>query len=296
MADAYIPATVRSADLEVAVAVTTNLCRDARKAHGLAPSSAIALGRLLTAAALVTVTSKRRGTTSLQIISRGRFRQIFADANHEGDLRGFVRKADLDLPVLDESERRRGVSLALLPGKLSVVRSDDTGQFTQSTTDLVSGEIDLDVEHFLAQSDQIPTVLECDVLPGPGEEIEAAGGVIVQALPGGNLERLAELRATLHAKKLIEALRAHPHDAPGLLKAILPEAVPVDHPRPLQWRCRCSHMRVLGALRMLSPTELAEMVQEKEATQVGCELCGASYTVEPDEITQLFLETVKAEG
>lgn len=298
MGDLCIKATLQAGRLEVAVATTSELCRAAQAAHGLAATSAIALGRLLTAAELVALTAKRRGTTSLQVLSRSRVKQIFADVTHEGHGRGFVRNPDLAFPLLagEQANGRRMIGLAVMPGKLSVVRSNGDGQYTQSTTELVSGEVDADVEHFLEKSDQIPTALTADVLIGAGERVETAGGVLIQGLPGADLVRLEQLRQILSGAGFADRLRANAADPLMLLRAIAPDARVVEEPAGIQWKCRCSRARVLEALKMLSPQELAEMVDEGEEVSVGCDLCGATYMVAASDIEQVFLSGIKAQG
>ncbi len=297
MADSAFTAAIRSAGLEVAVVTSLDVCKEAQKAHHLDLTPAIALGRLLTATALVALSSKRTGSTSLQVISNGRLRQIYADATHTGDLRGFTKNIQLNLPVTSSEELlgRRELKIALLPGKLHVVRAEGDGAFGQGTVDLISGEIDLDVEHFLHQSDQVPTALACDVLASPDDQILGAGGILVQALPGGDLERLAEIREAVHSRALVDVLR-NGGDGTAILAALAPGAVLVEAPRSIQWKCRCTREKVLGALALLHPSELASMVDREESAKVGCDLCGTQYVVEPAEIVQVFFGTIKAQG
>jgi molecular chaperone Hsp33 len=297
VADACIKAVIRAAQLEITVADTTDLCRNAQAAHSLAATSIIALGRLLTAASLVALTAKRRGTTSLQVLTRSRLRQIFADVTHDGHGRGFVKRTDLAFPVMsgEQANGRRNIALAVLPGKLSVVRSSGDGRYTQSTTDLVSGEVDADVDHFLEQSDQIPTALACDILMTE-DLVETAGGALIQGLPGGDGERLARLRSTLREEGFADKLRLHAGDPVALLRAIAPDATVIEAPAAIQWKCKCSKPRVLAALKMLSPQDLAELVAKGDDVRVGCDLCGASYEVSASDIEQVFLSGIKSQG
>lgn len=298
MGDLCIQAAIKSARLEVAVATTTHTCRDGKKAHGLAATPSIALGRLLTAAGLVALTSKRRGSTSLQVITPSRLKQVFVDATHTGNLRGFVRNTSLNLPLVSSEQQRgrRELAVALIPGKLHVVRAEGGGGFHQGTVNLFAGEIDLDVEYFFEKSDQIPSALACEVLLDDADRIDVAAGVLVQAQPGGDLERLAKIREELHAPSFVEAVRTNADDATALLAAVLPEAVLVERPRVLQWKCRCSKERVLAALSMLHPSELMSMAQETEPARITCDLCSQQYILETSELERLFLGTVKAQG
>lgn len=231
------------------------------------------------------------------MISDGRLRQVYADTTHTGNLRGFTKNISLNLPVTSSEEilGRRELKVALLPGKLSVVRAKGDGEFAQGTVSLISGEIDLDVEYFLEQSDQVPTALGCEVLVSPDDQIHNAGGIIVQALPGGDLDVLANIRRHIHSRELVDVLRGG-GDALAILAALAPGAELVEAPRSIQWKCRCTREKVLGALALLHPSELASMVDQGESAKVGCDLCGTQYVVEPAEILQVFFGTIKAQG
>jgi molecular chaperone Hsp33 len=298
VADVCLKAAIRTARLEIAVATTSALCQNAQSAHKLAATSAIALGRLLTAATLIALTSKRKGGTSLQILTKSRLRELFADVTHEGDARGFVKNADLSFPLMsgEVQSGRRTISLGLLPGKLSVVRASDNHQFRQSTTDLVSGEIDVDVEHFVEQSDQIPTALACDILIGNADRVSLAGGVLVQGLPGADLDRLHSIRDALRNEGLADKLHAAAGDAHTLLASIARDAIVVEAPSPIAWKCRCSKTRVTEAIKMLSATEIAEMVSTREDVKVGCDLCATTYVISAAEIEGIFTSSIKAQG
>jgi molecular chaperone Hsp33 len=298
MADVCLKAAIRSARLEIAVATTTELCKNAQAAHRLATTSIIALGRLLTAATLIALTSKRRGSTSLQILTKSRLRELFADVSHEGHVRGFVKNAELSFPLMSGEVKsgRRTISLGLLPGKLSVVRAADTHQYTQSTTDLVSGEVDVDVEHFIEKSDQIPNALACDVLVGEMDAVALAGGVLVQGLPGADLERIQSIRSALRNDGLADRLHASKGDANALLASIARDAVVVEAPAPILWKCRCSRARVVEAIRMMSPTDLADMISKNEDVKVACDLCANTYVIPAAEVALIFTSSIKAQG
>lgn len=296
MADLYLQGT-SGTRLEFAAAITTKTCRDAQAAHSLAPTSAAAMGRLLTSAALVALSDEQKATTSFQIITRRPLKQLYVDCTYEGHLRGFTKNPHLAFPLLagEQQDRHRTLAPALYPGKLSVVRSRSTGEYTQSATELSRGEIDLDVEHFLQTSDQVPTVLRAETLVDIEGKVALAGGVFVQALPDGDKERLEAIRESLTTARLIDLLTTHAHPA-DLLKAIEESVVPIDPPQPVRWQCRCTAQRVRASLRIFGVKDLVDMINSNEPTTVDCDLCGKSYSVSPEEIRAAFEELVTAEG
>ena len=138
MGDVCLKASAVDAHLEVTVAITTEVCRAAQAAHGLQTTATIGLGRLLTATGLVSVTSKRPGTTSFQVMSRSRAKQLYADATDEGHVRGFSKAPALEHPIVPQKARSGRLSIAavVLPGQVSVVRSNERGEYGQSATPL----------------------------------------------------------------------------------------------------------------------------------------------------------------
>jgi len=296
LVDVCLRATSRSTRLEIAVALTTRVVERARRAHALAPTSCVALGRLLTATGLVALTSKQEGTTTTQVTSTGRFRQLTVDANHDGHLRGYAKPGDVAFPMT-KAERERGrpaLGASTLPGHLSVVRRNARGQYAQSAVELRSGEIDLDMQHYLEHSTQVPTALAAEVRL-EGDAVTLAGGVLVQAMPDGDLRRLDELREIIADGALLRLLEAHP-DPQDLLRALQPDAEVVEIPVIMQWRCRCSHERVVRSLQLLEPLELAEMIEAEAPVEVSCDFCATKYSVSVDEMRGVFEILAKAKG
>ncbi len=290
MSDRYLPAILRADKLALGVATTSSTCRAAQQAHDLGSTSSIALGRLLTAAALAGLVQERPGELSLQVLATGRLGQVYADATPEGALRGYVKDRSLALPVFpgERPDGRRSIGVACGTGSLVVMRLGEGTAFTRSTTELTSGELDLDVEHHLSSSDQIPTALACDVLLGKGSEVVHAGGVIVQGLPGADPARLASLGAELR-QRLPEVLAAG-GGAHEVLKALAPDAEALPGARDLAWRCRCSEDRVLRALRSLDTVTLADMVDKREAPRLDCHFCGRQYDVGAEVVAEIYRE------
>ncbi len=296
--DQFHPAIIRAAQLNLGVATTTRTCRNAQRAHSLAATSTIALGRLLTAAALTALVRDRSVTLSLQVLCKGRLNQVYADITPEGDARGYIKNATLSLPLFPEESvgGRRSIAPAVGGGVLSVIREPRYQEFTQSSTPLVSGEIDLDVAHFLHASDQVPTALACDVLLDESDAVASAGGIIVQAMPGADLDRLAELHRGLSDGGFATKLATHDGNPLALLTELAPDAQPLEQVVPLRWKCRCSKDRVVSALHLLDALQLAEMVEQRETARVTCDFCGTVYAVPPEQIAEIFSATSRGKN
>ena len=271
-ADVFVPAIWRSAEVILAAARTTDICRAAQAAHGLQGTAAVALGRLLTSAALLRFITPRQGSMSLQVLADGGLRQLFADVNEHGHLRGYCKGAGS--PVA--AGVRASVSADVGSGMLSVMRAQTQEEFTRSATQLTQSEIDTDAEIYAHKSEQVPTVLTCDVLLDAQGHIAHAGGVIAQALPKSAPESLQLLRAGL---AMPQWLVGSPE--PGAWLLSWQKEAEFQTARPLKWQCRCSRERAVAAVQMLPADELSSMIAQAETAQVDCEFCGTHYSIEP---------------
>ncbi|MBX2810523.1 MAG: Hsp33 family molecular chaperone HslO [Myxococcales bacterium] len=297
MDDLLLRGSTGKTHIELAVFTSTQLVKDAAQAHDLTGTSAIALGRLLTATALVGISGHRPGVTSIQILSQSRIQQIFADVTEHGWLRGYVKNRTLSHPLFlnEDLEGRRTIGPAVIPGQVSVVRMGDKGEYIQSATPLYNGEVDIDVDHFLNQSDQVASVVRCDTFLDRQQGIVAAGGLLIRALPDSRLEDITELREKIDGGLLSQLLRER-KSATEIFEKLFPGAKETD-PRVVPiWRCRCSKSKVTSTLRMLDVMELADMVAKDQPVEVRCELCNTNHIVSTSELEILMKSKTSAQS
>jgi molecular chaperone Hsp33 len=293
--DVIISALIKEASIAINVAFTTHTCQTAQMLQHLKLSSTIALGRMLTAAGLMARSPLNPGPLSLQVVCNGRLGQVFVDVTDDGDLRGYVKQPALALAMPgDPIDVRCRIAPVVGQGQLSVIRLGERLEFAQSTTALTSGELDSDVQSFMEMSDQIASILICDVLFDDKEQVQYAGGVLIQAMPGHDPTVFNQLRATFKEDNLSRPLKdSIIHDDPlRLIHAISQDAQIVGVPENIGWKCRCSQTRVLGALKMIPPADLAEMIDQREPAIVHCDFCLKRYEIPTEEIEKVFLKTV----
>ena len=248
------------------VAATSGVAlAEAVRRHGVPDGQRQPLGRGLTSALMLSTLTKGDERVTLQLLHQGGG-VIVAEANDSGHVRGYARRWRRD------SE-----------GVVRVIRDLGLKENFVGEVPLVSGEIDEDVEHYLQSSEQVPSVLRCEVLPS-GQ----AGGILVQSLPGEGAGAIDAMRDLLTRSRLTVALRTA--DGPEALVRALIEDVEILDVRPVTFRCPCTRERVLSALALLSPGDLSEMVAEGRA-EVTCNFCGERYHVIPMELSRLLLES-----
>lgn len=297
MMDVFLRAHLPEPRLELAVAVTTQLCREASAQHQLSGASQLALSRLLTSVSLLGLTSRAQGTTSLQLTGRGKLGGVYADVNEAGHLRGFVNGPSLPLPLPrpPDADGRYEIGSLTLPGELFHLVKTDASGHRSSSVRMMSGELDEDVSHLLTQSEQRAATLRAEVLLNDDGQVWRAAGVYVHALPDGDLDALADLTASLNGGELARRLQTNP-DAEGLLAKLALGPAHTEPPLPLQLRCRCSLQRVVRSLQLLDLSDLMDIVNQQEVVQAGCQFCGETYNVPPEEAQRLLEQLIRAQA
>jgi molecular chaperone Hsp33 len=269
--------------------ITTDLVREARERHDLAPTSSAAVGRLLTAAALLGASLTGRERLTLQVAGDGPIGAITADAWRTGDhaigARAYARNGRADIPL--NARGKFDVAGVVGSGKLQVTKTYEIGQPYSGIVPLASGEIGDDVAAYLANSEQIPSIVAVGVLADPNG-IRAAGGVIAQVLPGADDSTIATLERNAAAMPPVTTQITGGADAEALMRAVAGDL----ELKPFDWfdvgfDCRCTREKVEIALLGLGKDELAKIAREQSQTEATCEFCRERYVLTRDDVLGL---------
>lgn len=274
--------------ISVRTVVARNLVAEAAERRPLAPT---ALGRVLVGAVLLgtgPVSKSRRDgeTVQLQFRGNGPLGMMVAICDSTGRVRGTVSNPSVDLPLRDG---RPDVAKAIGLGTLSVVRNRPSWREPYSgTVPLVSGEIAKDLTLYLSESEQIPSAVGLGVAVGSEGRVEAAGGFLVQRLPGADEDAVARMEQNVMALPRTSALLQDGVRADGLTDLLLAGLGTSNRHRstPL-FHCPCSRERALRTLVLLGRQEMREIIESGDSQEVCCEFCGRAYDLEPDEIGPL---------
>ena len=268
-------------------AVTTELADEARSRHGTFPTATAALGRALTSALLLASTGKRDERLSLEFSGDGPLRGLLAEATPDGTARGFAYRPKTDVPPRNG---KLDVGGALGAGQLCVMRVPlDGGSLYRSIVPLVSGEIGIDVASYLTQSAQIPSAVGVGVLVGPDGAVMAAGGYLLQAMPGADeaaLDRLATNVERAPSPSDLVRTGQGPVDVLRVLFADVPIRVLEEY--PVRFACRCSPERVRRAIVAMGRDEIGALLAEERPAEAVCEFCSSVYTVDEPELRELL--------
>lgn len=289
MPDLLLGASAPEAGIAIFAAVTTDLVSEIARRHDLSPTAAAAVGRLTTGAVLFGASLKATERLSLHVSGSGPIGSLTADAwlVDEGALgaRGYARNPHVDIPV--DARGKFDVAGALGTGLLQVTRSYELGQPYVGVVPLSSGEIAEDLATYLAQSEQIPSVVALGVLANP-RGVVAAGGLIAQVLPGADEAAVARLEERANAMPPVTRLVADHASAHALLHALAGELELRSHRSvDVRYSCLCTKAKVENALMGLGREELGRMSAEQKETEATCEFCKKLYVFTGDEIREI---------
>lgn len=276
-----------AADGSVSVRVlsATHLVREAIARHQPSPAAGVALARALMGGVLLATEGQDGERVQVHFRGDGPFGAILVTADSSGSVRGYVQHPSADVPLRGES---LGVAAGMGLGALTVERNHPSWKQPYSgIVPIVSGEIAQDLAHYLLESEQKPSAVALGVYLSPDGEIEAAGGYLVQALPGASDAALADMEARVAGAPPAERLRAG--DSPEDLLARLLDGVgfgDVERAEP-RFFCPCDRDRVKHAAVLLGRDELREVAAGDEPLEVRCAFCAEVYRLSPDEVGAL---------
>jgi molecular chaperone Hsp33 len=286
MSDMLLAASAPEAGITLAAAITTDLVREMRDRHDLWPTATAAVGRLTTGAALFGPGLKGEERISLQIAGNGPLGTVAADAwlldERTVGARGYARNGRVDLPI--DARGKFDVAGAVGSGSLQVTRSSGGGQPYVGVVPLHSGEIAEDIAIYLAQSEQIPSVVALGVLANPNGVV-AAGGILARGLPGADERALAELETRAAAMPPVTQLVADGADAEALLHILAGNwDLRSQHAMDVRFACLCNRAKVEAVLLGLGADELLQLTRERDQTEATCEYCKTRYVFTAPEI------------
>lgn len=286
--DRIIRATAGDGAIKMAVINARDTVERARQIHGCAPTACAALGRTLCAASLMGQDMKEENAAlTIRINGNGPLGGIVAVSDCEGNVRGYVGNPATELPLRSDGKLNVGAAVGR-DGMFTVSRDIGMREPYIGSVELVSGEIAEDLTAYLLESEQVPSACALGVLVDTDCTVKAAGGFIVQLMPGAEEEIISRLEDNIFMMdQLTTILDEDGADAilPQVMRGLEPEIV-LRH--PMAYRCACSRARVEQALRQCGAQELQDMIAEGKDTQVHCQFCDAEYVFTPAQLQTLL--------
>ena len=279
-----------------AVAVTTkDLTEKVRNIHKTLPVATAALGRALAAASMMGNALKEEAASlTLQIKGGGPLGTVLAVSDHLGNVRGYVQNPQVDLPLREDGKLNVGGAVGA-EGTLTVIRDLGMKEPYIGSVGLLGGEIAEDLAAYFVESEQIPTACALGVLVDRDQSVKAAGGYIVQLLPGAGEDVITKVEGGVLAAGPVTKLLDQDSDPESLLRTVLSDFdVEILETSPIEYRCYCSRDRVERALISMGVAELEDLLREQGGCELGCQFCDKVYRYTGEDL-QALIDRLKAQ-
>ena len=293
MSDTLLRAIARDAGIQISTAVTTGLVERARRIHDTTPVATAALGRTLTATAIMGSQLKvEDGSVTVQVKGNGPLGAIVCVGDADGYVRGYLQNPSADLPL--RADGKLAVGAGVGRGYLMVIKDIGLKDPITGTVALVNGEIAEDLTRYFAESEQIPSACALGVLVDTDCTVKCAGGWLVQLMPGVKDADIDRLEANLAKIEPMTTMLDKGMTLEQIVQAVLDGfAVDFLQTDEIGYRCACSREKVERALISMGKTEHGKMAEEQEKSEVTCQFCDKIYTFSREELHELLAHAEK---
>ena len=289
MADRIVRAISTDGMVQAAAICSRELTERARQIHKTLPVATAALGRTLAAASMMGNALKSEGASlTLQFKGGGPLGTVLAVSDNQGNVRGYVTDPHVDLPLRSDGKLDVGAAVGH-EGTLTVIKDLHMKEPYVGTIDLLGGEIAEDIAGYFVESEQIPTACALGVLVDRDQSVKAAGGYLIQLMPGAAEDTIAKVEGGIMAAGPVSAILDRDDDPEKLLREVMSDFdLKILETCPVEYKCYCSRERVERALISLGRQELEQMLAEQGGCQLTCQFCDAVYDFTADDLRALL--------
>lgn len=288
MADYIVRATAANAQIRAFACTTRELVETARQAHNTSPVVTAALGRLLSAGAMMgTMLKGEKDILTLQIKGDGPVQGLTVTADSSANVKGYANVPDVILPA--NSIGKLDVSGAIGQGVLSVIKDMGLKEPYVGQTVLQTGEIAEDLTYYFATSEQVPSSVGLGVLMERDNTVKQAGGFIIQLMPFAEDSVIDKLEQNLAKVSSVTSLLDAGNTPEQMLEILLEGLEPeMTDTVSAAFCCNCDKQRVEKALVSIGKNELQSMIDDGEEIEVNCQFCNSHYKFSVDELKDLY--------
>ena len=288
MKDCILRALTGDGAIRAFAAVTTNMVENARKTHALSPTMTAALGRTLTACAMMGCMLKNDGeSVSIQIDGHGPGGRIITLSDSHANVKGYADNPICELP-LKNGKLDVGGAVGK-DGFFGIVRDYGMKECYTGKVELVSGEIGEDLAQYFAQSEQIPSVVALGVLVDTDCSVKAAGGLIVQVMPNATDEQITALEKMAASLSPMTTIISEGGTADDILAtALSPFESYTFETLETKYKCDCSLDRIKRAVASLGRKEIEDIIKTQGAAELTCHFCNTKYSLSKEELEELI--------
>ncbi len=293
MTDYIVRATAANAQIRAFACTTKEMVETARAAHNTSPVMTAALGRLLTAGAMMgTMLKGEKDLLTLQIRGDGPAKGLTVTADALGTVKGYPIVPDVILPA--NAVGKLDVAGALGYGNLSVIRDLGLKEPYVGQVALQTGEIAEDLTYYFATSEQVPSCVGLGVLMERDNTVKQAGGFIIQLMPFTEDAVIDKLEQNLSKVASVTSMLEQGMNPEDILNALLDGfEVEITQTRETSFSCNCSKSRIEKALISIGKQDLKEMIDDGETIEVKCHFCNKAYNFSVEELKEIYKKSGK---
>lgn len=286
MSDYLIRGTALDGRVRAFAVQSTELTDELSRRHQTTPTATAALGRTAAAGLLMGAMLKGEEHLVIQVKGGGPIGQIVVDANAKGDVRGYVDNPEVDPPL--KANGKLDVSAAVgTEGFLYITKDLGLREPYKGSVPVQSGELAEDFTYYFAMSEQTPSAVSLGVLVNMDHSILAAGGFVIQLLPGLTDSEIGEIEKELAQIPSFTNMLGQGLTLEQILQTVLPSFRKLDEMH-VQFKCKCSRERVETTLISLGKQELQEMLDEEGSAEVLCHFCNEAYQFDENDLQRMI--------
>ncbi|NCB32648.1 MAG: Hsp33 family molecular chaperone HslO [Erysipelotrichia bacterium] len=287
MKDEIVIADALNGAVRIHAAVTTAMVEQARLLNEMYPTSCAALGRVMTANALMASDLKDpNARITVRIDGKGPVGSILSQADGRGNVKGFTDNPQVYL--FRNSDGKLDVGQAVgRNGTLTVSKDLGLREPFTGVVNLQTGEIGDDFAYYFAVSEQTPSVVGVGVLVNTDYSVKAAGGIFIQLLPNAAEEIIEAAEMAAKTMRPVSASVDRGMNAEEIIRELFPDANIMDH-RPVQWNCDCSKDHFARGLALIHEKDLLAMIEEDHGCETVCQYCGRKYQFTEEELKEIL--------
>ena len=288
MSDYMVRATAANAMVRLFVCSSKELVEEARNIHNTSPVVTAALGRLLTAGAMMgSMLKGEKDLLTIQIKSGGPIGGLTVTATPNGEVKGYPVCADVDIPLKANGKLDVGAGMGL--GVMNVIKDMGLKEPYVGQTVLQTGEIGDDLTYYFATSEQTPASVGVGVLVDRDYSVKQAGGFIVQLMPFATDEVIEALEKNLGSIKSVTSMFEDGLTVEEIVAKIFADMeYEILDKMDIGYQCNCSKEKVTKAIISIGKKEIQEMIDDNKPIEVNCHFCNTNYVFSVDELKQML--------
>lgn len=291
MKDYIVRATAADSQIRAFAATTRETVETARQKHNTSPVVSAALGRLLTAGAMMgSMLKGEKDILTLQVKGNGPMKGMIVTADSQANVKGYAMEPQVILPA--NAKGKLDVAGAVGEGFLNVIKDMGLKEPYMGQTALQTGEIAEDLTYYFATSEQVPSSVGLGVLMDRNNTVRQAGGFIIQLMPFAQEEVISRLEANLLKVSSVTALLEEGNSPEQILELLLGDmGLEILDTIPTQFYCNCDKKRVEKAIVSIGRKDIQEMIEEGKDIEVNCHFCNTSYTFGIDKLKDIIIRS-----